>query len=114
MRALAHALLLPMTRHSSAQKQSPRRSLDSSVAAAMRLAAGFRALDLFERLAAVRDAVTGRLVFTTSFGLEDQAITHAIFTQDLSAQDLAIDVVTLDTGRLFPETHQVWAETERR
>jgi len=69
----------------------------------------FPALDLFERLAAIRGQVSGRLVFTTSFGLEDQAIAHAIF-----AQALAIDVATLDTGRLFPETYDVWAETERR
>jgi phosphoadenosine phosphosulfate reductase len=65
--------------------------------------------DLFERLATIRDIVAGRIVFTTSFGLEDQAIAHAVF-----AQHLAIDVVTLDTGRLFPETHQVWAATEQR
>jgi phosphoadenosine phosphosulfate reductase len=69
----------------------------------------FPALDLFERLAAIRSEIPGRVVFTTSFGLEDQAIAHAIF-----AQALAIDVATLDTGRLFPETYDVWAETERR
>jgi len=66
-------------------------------------------LDLFERLAAARAAIPGKLVFTTSFGLEDQAIGHAILSQNLD-----IDLVTLDTGRLFPETHDVWAETERR
>lgn len=69
----------------------------------------FAALDLFERLAAIRSGISGRIVFTTSFGLEDQAIAHTIF-----AQALAIDVATLDTGRLFPETYDVWAETERR
>src|ERR1700731_1739934 len=69
----------------------------------------FPALDLFERLAAIRAQIPGRVVFTTSFGLEDQAIAHAIF-----AQALPIDVATLDTGRLFPETYDVWAETERR
>jgi phosphoadenosine phosphosulfate reductase len=74
-----------------------------------RLAAAYAGLDLGERLASARREIPGRLVFTTSFGLEDQAISHAIF-----AQDLAIDVMTLDTGRLFPETHQVWAETEQR
>jgi phosphoadenosine phosphosulfate reductase len=78
-------------------------------AAAVALAVQFEALDLFERLAAIRALVPGRLVFTTSFGLEDQAIAHAVF-----AQNLAIDVATLDTGRLFPETHEDWAETERR
>jgi len=67
------------------------------------------ALDLFQRVAAIRAQIPGRVVFTTSFGLEDQAIAHAIF-----AQALAIDVATLDTGRLFPQTHDVWAQTERR
>ena len=78
-------------------------------AQARRLSAPAAALDLFQRVAAVRAAIGGRLVFTTSFGLEDQAIGHAILSQDLD-----IDLVTLDTGRLFPETHDVWAETEQR
>jgi len=69
----------------------------------------FPKLDLGQRLAATRGAVVGRVVFTTSFGVEDQAIADAIFTQDLK-----IEVVTLDTGRLFPETYEVWEATERR
>jgi phosphoadenosine phosphosulfate reductase len=66
-------------------------------------------LDLMKRLAAIRKVVHGRIVFTTSFGLEDQAIAHAIF-----AQGIEIEVVTLDTGRLFPETYELWTQTERR
>jgi phosphoadenosine phosphosulfate reductase len=77
--------------------------------AADRLATAFAPLSLEQRLAAARAAIDGRIVFTTSFGLEDQAISHAIFTQDL-----AIEVVTFDTGRLFPETHEAWAATEER
>ncbi|HEX2510587.1 MAG TPA: phosphoadenylyl-sulfate reductase [Microvirga sp.] len=69
------------------------------------------AANLPARLRAARRLVPGRLVFTTSFGLEDQAIAHAIFSHGL---DLDIEVVTLDTGRLFPETYDVWAETEAR
>src|SRR5271166_4394435 len=65
--------------------------------------------DLMKRIAAIRNIVTDRIVFTTSFGLEDQAIAHAIFVQALE-----IEVVTLDTGRLFPQTYELWAETERR
>lgn len=89
----------------------PSQAGDPAIAAAIAagLAAQFGALDLFERLAAIRSLICGRIVFTTSFGLEDQAIAHAIFSQAL-----AIDVATLDTGRLFPETHEVWGETERR
>lgn len=61
------------------------------------------------RLRAAREAVPGRLVVTTAFGLEGQLITHAI-----AGAGLDVDFVTLDTGRLFPETHAVWAETEAR
>ena len=76
---------------------------------AARLLAGYRPLDLPDRLRAVRDTIPGRIAFTTSFGIEDQAVAHAIFETGL-----AIDVVTLDTGRLFPETYDVWAQTEQR
>jgi phosphoadenosine phosphosulfate reductase len=62
-----------------------------------------------ERLRALREAVAGRIVFTTSFGIEDQALAHLIFRGRLD-----IEVVTLDTGRLFPSTYKVWAETEER
>lgn len=59
------------------------------------------------RLRFVTEMVQGKIVFTTSFGIEDQLIAHHIFTERLP-----IEVVTLDTGRLFPETHMVWQETE--
>jgi phosphoadenosine phosphosulfate reductase len=62
-----------------------------------------------ERLAYLRRKVAGRLVFTHGFGVEGQLIFHWICQADLD-----IDVVTLDTGRLFPETYVLWAETERR
>jgi phosphoadenosine phosphosulfate reductase len=62
-----------------------------------------------DRLAALRASVGGRIVFTTSFGLEDQALVHAIATAGLD-----VEVATLDTGRLFPSTYRVWEETERR
>jgi phosphoadenosine phosphosulfate reductase len=81
----------------------------NSAALITRLTERYEQLDLPERLIKSRREISGRIVFTTSFGIEDQAITHAIFTGGLD-----IDVVTLDTGRLFPETVQVWAETERR
>jgi phosphoadenosine phosphosulfate reductase len=68
-----------------------------------------RRLDLPDRLVSARREISGRIVFTTSFGIEDQAITHAIFTAGLD-----IDVVSFDTGRLFPETLEVWGNTERR
>jgi len=74
--------------------------------AALRLIAGDTPV---ERLASLRAAVPGRIVFTTSFGIEDQALTHMIFSRGLD-----IEVVTLDTGRLFPSTYTLWQETEER
>jgi sulfate adenylyltransferase large subunit/phosphoadenylyl-sulfate reductase (thioredoxin) len=66
-------------------------------------------LDAAARLAAFRGEVAGRIAFTTSFGLEDQVILHM-----LCKAGLDIDLVTLDTGRLFPETYTTWEETEAR
>ncbi len=62
-----------------------------------------------ERLSYLRAAVDGRIVFTHGFGVEGQLIFHWICERDLD-----IEVVTLDTGRLFPETYALWAATERR
>lgn len=67
----------------------------------------FAKADLPARLRLLRDALDGKIVFTTSLGIEDQALTHAIRTQDLD-----VEIATLDTGRLFPETYDVWAKTE--
>jgi phosphoadenosine phosphosulfate reductase len=65
-------------------------------------------LDLLEdRVQAIRAAVPGRIAFSTSLGVEDQAITHAI-----AATGTAIDIFTLDTGRHFPETLDTLFETE--
>lgn len=75
--------------------------------ATRRLAEAMAPLPLVERLRLAARELPGRLVFTTSFGLEDQVLTHAI-----AEADVGIALVTLDTGRLFPETTDVWAETE--
>jgi sulfate adenylyltransferase large subunit/phosphoadenylyl-sulfate reductase (thioredoxin) len=72
------------------------------------LAQVFGGLSPAERIAHLRREVAGKVVFTTSFGLEDQAILHL-----LARQNDDIDVVTLDTGRLFPETYALWAQSER-
>jgi len=59
-----------------------------------------------EALAALAKEFPGEIVFSTSFGWEDQVITHMIFTNDLP-----IKIFTLETGRLFPETYYVWNRT---
>ena len=59
-----------------------------------------------ERLEKIVSLFRGRIIFTTSFGIEDQVITHKIFSNNL-----AVKVVTLDTGRLFHETYEVFSQT---
>jgi phosphoadenosine phosphosulfate reductase len=59
-----------------------------------------------KRLEFLASAFKGKIVFTTSFGIEDQVITYIIFTNNLD-----IKIVTLDTGRLFSETYEVFYQT---
>jgi phosphoadenosine phosphosulfate reductase len=56
-------------------------------------------LDLAARIRLIREAIPGRIAFSTSLGLEDQAVLHAI-----AESGVKIDVFTLDTGRHFQET----------
>lgn len=51
----------------------------------------------------------GNVVFSSSFGQEDQVITDAIFKNEL-----AIRVFTLDTGRLFQETYDLMDTTKAK
>ena len=71
-----------------------------------KLSNDLRARSLEDSLKYIASLFPGKAIFTSSFGVEDQAITHAIFENDIP-----IDVVTLDTGRLFPETYKVFSET---
>ena len=64
------------------------------------------ALKTNETLAFLANKFPGKIVFSTSFGWEDQVITHQIF-----ANKIPIKVFTLETGRLFPETYYVWNRT---
>ena len=64
---------------------------------------------LDQRLRAIAAAIPGRITFSTSLGIEDQAVTNAI-----AGTGVAVDVFTLDTGRHFPETLETLFETEAR
>ena len=48
----------------------------------------------------------GQILFSTSFGLEDQVITDIIFSNNIPVR-----VATLDTGRLFEETYKTHNRT---
>ena len=92
---------------------SPKPSGTVGPTAALISAAIEAAEGLTERLSAVLRIAESTPVLTTSFGLEDQVLTHAAFVA-MAATGRDIRFVTIDTGRLFPETYEVWAATERR
>lgn len=62
--------------------------------------------DIVESLNFLSDKFKDEIVFSTSFGWEDQVLTHLIFSNNIP-----IKVFTLETGRLFPETYYVWNRT---
>ena len=62
-----------------------------------------------DALTALATNFPGQITFSTSFGWEDQVISDMIF-----ANDIDIEVFTLDTGRLFPETYSVWSRMLER
>jgi phosphoadenosine phosphosulfate reductase len=70
------------------------------------IAEKIRGLDPVDALKHFAAQYPGQIIFSTSFGWEDQVITHMIF-----ANDIPIEVFTLETGRLFPETYYVWNRT---
>ncbi len=61
---------------------------------------------IVEKLKFLVENHSGKVVFTTSFGYEDQVISDIILKNNLD-----IKVITLDTGRLFPETYKVYLST---
>jgi len=75
----------------------------------VRLEAEARSLSPQKRLKSFRAALSGSIVFTTCFGVESQAITHMV-----ASEGLDIEFAALDTGRLLPQTYDLWAETEAR
>jgi phosphoadenosine phosphosulfate reductase len=62
-----------------------------------------------EILAAAAARHPGRVALACSFGAEDCLLVDAI-----ARAGLGIEVFTLDTGYLFPETYQLWRELEAR
>ena len=90
-----------------AQGQGRGTGAGRNVASIDRRLAGIASLE--DRLREIARSIKGRITFSTSLGLEDQAILHAIATSGVP-----IDVFTLDTGRHFPETLETLAASEQR
>ncbi|MNF25878.1 Thioredoxin-dependent 5'-adenylylsulfate reductase [compost metagenome] len=62
-----------------------------------------------ETLSFLANEYKDKVVFSTSFGQEDQVITALI-----GQNDLPITIFTLDTGRLFQETYDVFHKTLKK
>ncbi|RKE55747.1 phosphoadenylyl-sulfate reductase [Sphingobacterium detergens] len=62
-----------------------------------------------EMLQVIASLYPSEVVFSTSFGIEDQIITEWI-----GKNNIGIEIFTLDTGRLFKETYSLWSRTLER
>lgn len=71
-----------------------------------RLKTDLAALDARQIIQYIADTYGDKAVFSTSFGIEDQVITHL-----LAEVQAKTSIFTLETGRLFPETYYVWNRT---
>lgn len=80
-----------------------------SIATTKTLLEKTRSLSVEETLAFLANEFKDKVVFSTSFGQEDQVITALI-----GQNDLPITIFTLDTGRLFQETYDVFHKTLKK
>jgi phosphoadenylyl-sulfate reductase (thioredoxin) len=89
------------------EQVDPNGSVDLTTLDAPRAAADMERWPAQQLLAwAVR---VGRATFSTGFGVEGCVLIHLI-----ASERLPIDVFTLDTGLLFPETYTLWRTLEQR
>uniref|UniRef100_UPI00404711D7 phosphoadenylyl-sulfate reductase n=1 Tax=Roseivirga sp. TaxID=1964215 RepID=UPI00404711D7 len=66
-------------------------------------------LSIEQAIAFFTERFPGAVKFSSAFGQEDQVITDVIFKNKLE-----VEVFTLDTGRLFPETYELIEKTRSR
>lgn len=74
-----------------------------------RLAADLEGRPPEEILAAVAPRFPGRIALACSFGAEDDVLVDVV-----ARHRLPVEIFTLDTGFLFPETQVLWARLEAR
>lgn len=66
-------------------------------------------LDAAAIISYLQQNFASEVVFSTSFGIEDQVLTHLIASHARN-----FHLFTLETGRLFPETYYTWSRTLER
>src|SRR6267143_6431819 len=74
-----------------------------------RLKASIKDMGLAQSLACLSELFPGKVTLSSSFSWEDQVLSHFVLDAGLD-----IEIFTLDTGRLFPETYTVWSKTNER
>ena len=62
-----------------------------------------------EALGYLAKQFSDEISFSTTFNLEDQVITHLLFSNNIP-----VEIFTVVTGRLFEETYHVWSHTNRK
>ncbi|HEV8511881.1 MAG TPA: phosphoadenylyl-sulfate reductase [Cyclobacteriaceae bacterium] len=68
-----------------------------------------KGMGLSQSLAYLAKAFPGKVTLSSSFSWEDQVLSFYVLDGKLD-----IEIFTLDTGRLFPETYTVWSKTNDR
>ncbi len=73
------------------------------------LRSGIKDMELSQSLAYLSELFPGKVTLSSSFSWEDQVLSHFVLDAKLD-----VEIFTLDTGRLFPETYTVWSRTNER
>jgi phosphoadenosine phosphosulfate reductase len=68
-----------------------------------------KGMALSQSLAYLAGLFPGKVTLSSSFSWEDQVLSHFVLDAKLN-----VEIFTLDTGRLFPETYTVWSKTNDR
>src|SRR6185369_6531230 len=68
-----------------------------------------KGMELPQSLAYLAETFPGKVTLSSSFSWEDQVLSHFVLDAKLK-----VEIFTLDTGRLFPETYTVWSKTNDR
>jgi phosphoadenosine phosphosulfate reductase len=90
-------------------KMQPKKNPMSQSQNLLDLESKLASLSAGEGLSLIANLFPGKVVFSTSLGQEDQVITALI-----ASKNLPIQIFSLDTGRLFPETLELLARTESK
>jgi len=73
------------------------------------LRSAIKGMELSQSLAYLSELFPGMVTLSSSFSWEDQVLSHFVLDAKLN-----VEIFTLDTGRLFPETYTVWSKTNDR